>query len=493
MVRNIYEGVEEKYFKDQPTSCEPMLWTAANIARVITAKMTLVIYQPMLFPGPDGEVLSEEIRERIFTAATEIFEYNHQLNSDPRSRPWKWLFQTYTQWHAVAYSLMEMIHRGWGPSVERAWVALNSIFTQPHPDDFNRIIGDQSVWLPLRKIYLKAKKHRDAEITRLKADPDAAQQLEIAERTKAPAPLSFTALPGSVKSAIATDRWRKIVNAPPLPPQFRNLATPDPAFQEAQRAAVRAIPSAANMDTGGGGGSSGSNSNNIGDLADGLPHANAMNAVNDTMNSALFTPESLWPMAFAPEYQDIARGAMGGGGASSGGAFPFMGLGSSSGDHISRQNAALANFVNNNGGSVGSGPSSSNSAPTPTSSHVADSRMQQQHATPLLDALKVEGNVPAWMWSDSVPGTTSAFGGGGVAAVPGSSGTAAGAMSATTPTARQQSFQFPLGGPGMVGGEGVQPEDIDMDMNEDFNWADWGQSLMEQGGNTGGVWSAHGI
>lgn len=476
MVRNIYEGVEEKYFKDQPTSCEPMLWTAANIARVITAKMTLVIYQPMLFPGPNGEVLSEDIRERIFTAATEIFEYNHQLNSDPRSRPWKWLFQTYTQWHAVAYSLMEMMHREWGPSVERAWVALNSIFTQPHPDDFNRILGDQSVWLPLRKIYLKAKKHRDAEIARLKTDPDAAQQLEIAERNKAPVPLSFTALPGSVKSAVAIERWRRIVNAPPLPPQFQNPPPTDPAFQEAQRAAVqqeRAVPPTSMATSNSGG-------------AIGASDAIAMNAVNDVMSTSLFTPENLWPMAFAHEYQDLARGAMGSG---SVGDFPFMGMGMGSGD-MPRQDASLPNFANNNNNN--NGGSSSQSPPKiapPPVPQAADSRMQ---ATPLLDALKLEGNMPSWMWSDSVGGTNvfSSGSGGGAAAIPGSSGS--GSMSASTATA-QHSFQFPLEAPGMVGGDGLQPEDIDMDMNEDFNWADWGQSLMEQGGNTGGVWSAHGI
>ncbi|KAF3764249.1 hypothetical protein M406DRAFT_91697, partial [Cryphonectria parasitica EP155] len=194
MVRAIYENVEARYFKDASTSCNAQLWTAANIARVIVAKMTLVIYQPVLLPGADGQVLSDEIRERIFTAATEIFEYNHQLNSDPRSRQWKWLFQTYTQWHAVAYVLMEIARRPWAAGIERAWTALNSVFANPSPDDLGRIAGHQAMWLPLKKIYLKAKKHRETEIARLKADPDAAQQLEIQERSKAPVPLSFAAM-----------------------------------------------------------------------------------------------------------------------------------------------------------------------------------------------------------------------------------------------------------------------------------------------------------
>lgn len=448
MVRSIYENVEEKYFKDSSTSCNAMLWTAANIARVIVAKMTLVIYQPMLFPGPSGEVLSDEIRERIFTAATEIFEYNHQLNSDPRSKQWKWLFQTYTQWHAVAYVLMEVVRRPWSAGVERAWAALNSIFASPSPQDLDRIVGDQSVWLPLKKIYLKAKKYREGEIARLKADPEAAQRLEIQERGRAPVPLSFAAMPGSVKSAIATERWRKIVNAPPLPPEMQNQKpqpfAPRQTTQEDAIDSTRQLPTS--MDT--------SNCS----ATQALQDPRTMGLVDNVINTPQFMPENLFPIAFAPEYEHLARNATNAGG------FPFMGV---NGD-IPRQDAALANLANN--GQGGRGPMGSDT-----------SGMQQ---TPLLEALKIEGNLPPWMWNDGSGATI--FNN----TTTGSTGSSAtgGPLSATTPS--RASFGFPLAG---AAGEGIQPEEIDVDMNEDFNWADWGQSLMESGGNMGGVWSAHGI
>lgn len=483
MVRNIYQGVEEKYFKDQPTSCNPMLWTAANIARVITAKMTLVIYQPMLFPGSDGEVLSEDIRERIFTAATEIFEYNHQLNSDPRSRPWKWLFQTYTQWHAVAYVLMEVVHRPWGPSEERAWAALNSIFANPHPDDLNRIAGDQSVWLPLRKIYLKAKKYREGEVARLKAHPDAAQQLEIEERSKAPVPLSFTAMPGSVKSAIATERWRKLVNAPPLPPHLQNQQPQNPSIQQAQQNVGRgsqAQPPTKMEDIG----SNGISSSSFAAPAN-MSDARAMNLVENTITQSHFMPENLFPMAFAPEYEDVARAAISGVGG-----WPSL-MGGNGTDMSRADPTTLANNFANNDGSQTQGASTTTTMAGTTV--AGNTNSQGMQATPLLDALKIEGNLPVWMWNDSTGSnifTPGAVGGPGGGSGTGSSSNAP-MSSTTTPTGRN-AFQFPLGGPG-VAGEGVQPEDIDMDMNEDFNWADWGQSLMEQGGNMGGVWSAHGI
>lgn len=448
MLRTIYESVENKYFKDQAASCNPIIWTAANIARVIVAKMTLVIYQPMLFPGPNGEVLSDDIRERLFTAATEIFEYNHQLNSDPRSKQWRWLFQTYTQWHAVAYVLMEVARRPLTAGVERAWAALNSIFASPQPDDLDRIAGDQSVWLPLKKLYLKAKKHREAEIARLKADPAAAQELELQERSKAPVPLSFAAMPGSVKSAIATERWRKLVNAPRLPPQAE--VQPQAAVrQEPQQDCT--VDAAAQL----------SNANTNGLFNDpNPPDPRTMDMVENAVSQPQFMADNFWPLAFAPDYQDLARPS------ANVANFPLIN------SDLPRQDATLANF--------------STSQQTPGSGHgpvtsiPADSRMQ---ATPLLDALKAEGNAPVWMWND--PSVTGMFSGTPAASV--GTGSSGGPMTATPPT---RSFTFPIAG---GSAEGIQPEDIDVDMNEDFNWADWGQSLMESGGNMGGVWSAHGI
>lgn len=448
MLKTIYESVENKYFKDQATSCNPILWTAANIARVIVAKMTLIIYQPMLFPGPNGEELSDDIRERLFTAATEIFEYNHQLNSDPRSKQWRWLFQTYTQWHAVAYVLMEIPRRPLTAGVERAWAALNSIFASPQPADLDRIVGDQSVWLPLKKLYIKAKKHRDAEIARLKENPDAAQQLELQERNKAPVPLSFAAMPGSVKNAIATERWRKLVNAPRLPPEIptQAQAAVDPDTQ--QSGLVNASIQPGNVATNGA-----FNNPNLQD-------PRALDMVENALSQPQFMPDSLWPMAFSAEFQDLGRAA---GNVPS---FPLMN------SDMARPDATLSNFPGSQQAPLG--------AQGPVASVPADSRMQ---ATPLLDALKAEGNVPVWMWND--PSSANVFAGTPSGSI--GTGTTGGPINATPPA---QSFTFPIpGGPT----EGIQPEDVDVDMNEDFNWADWGQSLMETNGSMGGVWSAHGI
>lgn len=466
MVKAIYENIEEKYFKDASTTRNAMLWTAANIARVIVAKMTLVIYQPMLFPGPDGEILSDEIRERIFTAATEIFEYNHQLNSDPRSRQWKWLFQTYTQWHAVAYVLMEVVRRPWSAGVERAWTALNSVFANPSPQDLDRIIGDQSMWLPLKKVYLKAKKYRDAEIARLRADPQAAQQLEIEDRSRAPVPLSFAAMPGSVKSAIATERWRKLVNAPPLPPALKQQQS-QPSFVPPPKQQNQEPMTQNQISTDMTAAISPSNPS--------MQDARAMDLVDNVMSNPQFLPDNLFPIAYAPDFQDVARATPANAG------FSFMNGGG--GGDIPQQAAALANLPRDMANSTANravGNLSNNATSTPS---TMDSGLQQ---TPLLDALKIEGNIPPWMWND--PAGATIFGGPATDSTGNGNVNAGLPMSATTPS--RSTFGFPLAG---SGGEEFQPEDMDMDMNDDFNWADWGQSLMESGGNINGVWSAHGI
>ncbi|EGO53307.1 hypothetical protein NEUTE1DRAFT_92483 [Neurospora tetrasperma FGSC 2508] len=218
MLADLHKRVEEKYLRDRSCLDNPMYWVAANIARVLVAKMTLIIYQPVLFPGPDNEELSDELRERLFNSAIEVFETNHILNTDPRTKPWRWLFQTYTQWPAVAYLLIEVSHKAWGPASERAWGALNSVYTAPKEYELEKLASHTAVWLPIKKMYFKAKRHREAETARLRANPQAAMQLELEDQSR-PAPTTFGALSVTeeISITVARERWRKLVNAPPLP------------------------------------------------------------------------------------------------------------------------------------------------------------------------------------------------------------------------------------------------------------------------------------
>ncbi|KAI0020772.1 fungal-specific transcription factor domain-containing protein [Xylariomycetidae sp. FL0641] len=206
MLIELNERIDEKYLKNCANNEGDVLhWVAATIARLIMAKMSLIIYQPMLMPGT-GANLSSDIRDRLFMAAVEVVEYNKVLNKEPRCKQWRWMFQAYTQWHAVAYLLLEVCRRPWTASVERGWKALTSTFEAPALAE----IIKPTVWLPLRKLMLKAKRHREEEVSRLRADPEAAQELDIKESNSVP-PATFQHLPSSVRNALAQENWRRLV------------------------------------------------------------------------------------------------------------------------------------------------------------------------------------------------------------------------------------------------------------------------------------------
>lgn len=227
----------------------------------------------------------------------------------------------------------------------------------------------------------------------------------------------------------------------------------------------------------------------------GLPISNesetsAMEMVGNAMAQPHFQPDNFWAMAFSPQYEDVARAATTGGGLS------FI-----PGDTMPKQEAPLGNFANNgNGSSNGNfngkingtingninGGREGGSAVPGMPSVSGDPRMQP---TPLVDALKMQGNIPPWLWNDpsasaggygsgaNTPVTTASNGGGGDGRQPLSASGVA------------RTFSFPL----TPGNDGLQHDDIDVNMDEDFNWADWGQSLMETSAGMGGVWGSHGM
>ncbi|KAK3936404.1 fungal-specific transcription factor domain-containing protein [Diplogelasinospora grovesii] len=424
MLLDAYRRVETKYLKDSSCEGNPMYWVAANIARVIVAKMTLVIYQPHLFPGPGNDCLSSEIRERLFHAAIDIFEYNYLLNTDPRCKQWRWLFQTYTQWHAVAYVLVEVAHRPWSATVERAWTALRSVPVEHKPFELEKMADHIAVWLPFKKLYLKAKKHREAEIARLRADPNAAQQLELEDRSRAP-PETFNALPSSVKSAIAHERWRKLVNAPPLPPELLHQQQ----FTRQQQ---------------------------VSQSDDSLPSQRQQQQQQQHDTTAPITPrqdsatrqDQTQPTG--PEYMDILDTVMNGSAPFNARVLPTLWssgtdsveiarsavFGFSSGD-IPRvdHNMAYATRMmeeNNNGQTSSSFPS--------TLPPQHPSIMSMMASPPLKD-----DNPPPWLWPGALPGTD----------------TGAGMSSEIDQFANV---------PGVV-------DDMDVNMDEGFDWQNWQESL----------------
>ncbi|PHH89679.1 hypothetical protein CDD83_5509 [Cordyceps sp. RAO-2017] len=217
MLIEVYQRVEHKFLQHVLDETDPLYWVAAMIARVIMAKMCLVIYQPMLFPGSEYE-LSSEIRQRIYVAAIEIIEYSHKLNTDPRCKQYRWLFKTYTNWHAIAYTLIETCRRPWTALVERGWEAVNGY--DKDPVEISKRADQAAVFLPLRKLFVRAQRHRESEIVRLKTNQEEARRLDFAERMN-PAQARFGPVPGAEnRMEQVRDKWRALMRpdgSSPLP------------------------------------------------------------------------------------------------------------------------------------------------------------------------------------------------------------------------------------------------------------------------------------
>jgi hypothetical protein len=198
---------ERNYFRYTSSPGNITHWVSAIISRLMMAKMTLIIYFPVLFSP--NEHISDEIRTKLLVSGIEVAEYNHMLNAETACRHWRWIFQTYTHWYATVYLLIEISRRPWSPIIERAWVALHSPWLIPtHLVQMNK---NMRMWIPLRKLMATARKHRDSELERLRADPSAAQTLEFEEQ-KMPEPGSTAHFPaGSNAAALFQERWRQLL------------------------------------------------------------------------------------------------------------------------------------------------------------------------------------------------------------------------------------------------------------------------------------------
>ena len=212
LLNKLRDRFEQSYFQCTTKSGNITYWVAVAIARLVTAKMTLIINLPVLFSSP-SEHVSDEIRTKMLVSAIEVAEYNHELNAEQACRQWRWIYQTYTHWHAIVYLLLEISRRPWSPIVERAWVALHSSWLIPAHTTIDK---NMRIWVPLRKLMNKARKHRAAELNRLRADPQVAARLEMQDQ-EIPLPSSSGPFPTGSSANIFRERWRQLVGIPEEP------------------------------------------------------------------------------------------------------------------------------------------------------------------------------------------------------------------------------------------------------------------------------------
>ncbi|PYH89488.1 hypothetical protein BO71DRAFT_389567 [Aspergillus ellipticus CBS 707.79] len=227
LVDELYHTLDKEYLQHTATEKSPPIvaWVAVHLIRMVMAKMTLIVFLPVLFASPSGD-LSDAIRTKLLGAATEVAEYNHALNAEPSGRHLRWLYQTCTHWHAIVYILIEIARRPWSAAVERAWIALHSPWLIPPAP--SPIATHLRIWVPLRKLMEKARRHRETQIQRLQRDPEAVEFLEKVDRETIPIPSS----PGLLEEVISSSpgeayrhRWQQLVAPRPDPISTRAETT----------------------------------------------------------------------------------------------------------------------------------------------------------------------------------------------------------------------------------------------------------------------------
>ncbi|KAK8856285.1 fungal-specific transcription factor domain-containing protein [Apiospora arundinis] len=426
MLLEMYNRVEAKYLKPcDDAKGELLHWVAAAIARLIMAKMSLTVYQSVLFPGVGLEV-SQHARDRIFNSSVEVVEYSRLLNNEEKCKQYRWLFQTYTNWYAVAYLLLELGRREWSPPMEKAWMALASTF-QMEPAELAKLQGNNAVMFPIRKLFVKAQKHRELEIARLRSDPAAAEKLDMTEDTITAPMITFQHLPSSVRTSIALDRWRTIVGRPkPDKAPHRSCMDVVPATTPPNSVRTATPPTTTAATT----------TYQREPEADFTP--TQFSYLDAAMSQVVFNAENIWGAAYE------SPGPMG----------RSDGLSNEVQPRITQPPRTISNYANNgsSGLTTGVGAFSGDVFSSPVTSSQPLQRQSQQpqpqattaatqsdssETTPQLD------NPPPWLWSDA-----------GWNWVPGA---ANGVPALAAPVALS--------------------DDVDVNMDEDFNWQDWQQSI----------------
>ncbi|KAF8865249.1 hypothetical protein BDZ45DRAFT_796570 [Acephala macrosclerotiorum] len=171
LVREVADHLEKTYLQH----CEgagPLYWVAAIVARLIIAKMSLIIYHPLTQPGKPNS-LSQDIRDRLFMSSIEIIEYSRVLESEATTKQWGWLFHTYIQWHAIAYILGELCIRPNSAIVERGWKAADVVFSEWNAAG-NTVTHTKTgmLWQPMRRLMAKAMKKREENAARENVDTE---------------------------------------------------------------------------------------------------------------------------------------------------------------------------------------------------------------------------------------------------------------------------------------------------------------------------------
>lgn len=135
----------------------PFHWFTRMVIDIIIATLWLLVYRS-LQRRPKNIHPSQLADPGILGLAVDVLERAHQLITDPAGSQFKWISQTYVQWHAISVTAAELCVNTHGPMVERAWTIIEPAFAHAA-----RHVADSDtgmLWRPIRKLMKRARKVR---------------------------------------------------------------------------------------------------------------------------------------------------------------------------------------------------------------------------------------------------------------------------------------------------------------------------------------------
>ncbi|KAE9569063.1 hypothetical protein CGMCC3_g14812 [Colletotrichum fructicola] len=178
------DGCEAAFSQKYLRECSPTVpfhWVTVILTRMLFHKVRLHGCNPLQEPDD----LSETIRKTLFLVAVEVIELNYKLRTDPRTRPWAWLFSSYTQWHSFSLVLVWLQQDPLCKGSRRAWEAIEkaivlrwehplSLLGGKKPQQWRSIIRQLGRARSIRQDALGKRKRRASRASQLTGAPSAA-------------------------------------------------------------------------------------------------------------------------------------------------------------------------------------------------------------------------------------------------------------------------------------------------------------------------------
>ena len=178
IVKNCTDRIESRYL----AGCDPFdqsTWLVSMMGRLLTLKLWLVVQYPLQrrTSAPQKYPRGQSLRTVVaYLTTAELIEENDSTAG------YRWFFETYVPWHALAVALAELCTETQGPLADRAW----SIINKGYEKWSDRVADtkDGMLWRPVKRLLRRAQDARKRDQQKA-----AAEAAGVAAAGSQPSPL----------------------------------------------------------------------------------------------------------------------------------------------------------------------------------------------------------------------------------------------------------------------------------------------------------------